>query len=54
MMVATLVARNADEAVVMSGRVCIRRESGVRFSVGEFGRNLASVAVKILPYFIYV
>jgi hypothetical protein len=28
-------------------------ESGGRFCVGAFGRNLASVAVKLFPYLIY-
>jgi hypothetical protein len=28
-------------------------ESGGRFCVGAFGRNLASVTVKMLPFFIY-
>jgi hypothetical protein len=57
--VATLVARNANEAMVEfmvgSGGVCVWRESGVRgrFCVGEFGRNLASVAVKMFSHLIY-
>jgi hypothetical protein len=59
--VATLGARNANEAVVNptvgSGAVCIWREPGVwksggRFCVGAFGRNLASVAVKMFPHLI--
>jgi hypothetical protein len=58
--VATLVARNENAAMVApmmgSGGVCVRRESGIsRFCFGAFGRNLASVAVKIfftLFYFI--
>lgn len=51
----TLVARNADEVIVeplMEFRgVCFAvlwsLESGVRFCAGAFGRNLASVAVKL-------
>jgi hypothetical protein len=57
--VATLGERNADEAMVArmvgSGGVCVWRksvESGVRFCVGAFGRNLASVAVKTFSYLI--
>jgi hypothetical protein len=38
---ATVVARNADEAVVVS----VVKYAGV--CVGAFGRNLASVAVKM-------
>jgi hypothetical protein len=33
LMVASLVARNANEAVVGSGRVCVWCESGARWSV---------------------
>jgi hypothetical protein len=53
----TLVARNANEATVVpvvgSGGVCGWQRPGVwsqaaRFFVCAFGRNLASVAVKIL------
>jgi hypothetical protein len=50
--VATLVARNANETVVASafgGSL----ESGCRFCVGAFGRNLASVAVKMFSHLIY-
>jgi hypothetical protein len=32
---------------------CKNPESSGQFCVGAFGRNLASVAVKILPHFIY-
>jgi hypothetical protein len=42
-MVVTQAARNANEAVVGSGRVSIWSESGVRLtvlSVGAFGRNM--------------
>jgi hypothetical protein len=57
-MVATLVARNANEAVVApavgSGGVCVLCELGGRFCVGAFGRNLASVAVKMFLHEIYV
>jgi hypothetical protein len=52
--VATLVARNANEtmmaSMVWSGESL---ESGGRFCVGAFGRNLASVAVKMFPHLIY-
>jgi hypothetical protein len=58
--VATLVARNANEATVApmvgSGGVCVWRESvesGGRFCVGAFGRNLASVVVKSFSGLIY-
>jgi hypothetical protein len=55
--VATLVARNENEAMVApmvgSGGVCVLRESGGRFCVGAFGRNLASVAVKMFSHLIY-
>jgi hypothetical protein len=48
--VETLVARNANDAMVApmvgSGGVC-SLESGGRFCVGAFGRNLASVTVKM-------
>jgi hypothetical protein len=50
--VATLVARNANEALVGSafgGGL----ESGGRFCVGAFGRNLASVAVKMFSYLVH-
>jgi hypothetical protein len=50
--VATLAARNANESVVGSafgGSL----ESGGRFCVGGFGRNLASVAVKMFSNLIY-
>jgi hypothetical protein len=39
--------------VVVSGGVCLWRESGGRFCVGAFGRNLVSFAVKIFPHLIY-
>jgi hypothetical protein len=51
--VATLVARNANETVVApvwglpESAFCRSVESGGRFCVGAFGRNMASVAVKI-------
>jgi hypothetical protein len=45
--VATLVARNSNKAMVVSGGVCVWRESGGRFFVGAFGRNLTSVAVNM-------
>jgi hypothetical protein len=48
--VVTLVARNANEAVVGSGG---SPKSGCRFYVGAFGRNLASVAVKMFSHLIY-
>jgi hypothetical protein len=58
--VATLVARNANEAMVEPmvgyGRVCAfgrSLESGDLFCVGAFGRNLASVAVKMFSLLIY-
>jgi hypothetical protein len=34
-------------STVGSGGVCVWQESGGRFCVGAFGRNLASVAVKM-------
>jgi hypothetical protein len=45
----TLVAVNANEAMVGSGRVCFGRSlaSGGRVCIGAFGRNLASVAGKM-------
>jgi hypothetical protein len=52
--VATLVARNLNEAVVApvvgSGGSL---ESGGRFCVGAFGRNLASVVLKMFSHLIY-
>jgi hypothetical protein len=48
--VATLVARNAHEAVVESGG---RLESGGRFCVGAFGTNPILVAVKMFSHVIY-
>jgi hypothetical protein len=51
--VATLAARNVNEAMVApmvgSGGSAFggSLESGCRFCVGAFGRNLASVAVKM-------
>jgi hypothetical protein len=52
MSMATVVARIADVAMVVPGGVCVWLESGVwsqavGFRVGSFGRNLASVAVKM-------
>jgi hypothetical protein len=58
--VATLVARNANKAMVAptagSGGVAFRKslQSGGRFCVGAFGRNLAPVAVKTFSHLIYV
>jgi hypothetical protein len=52
--VATLEARNANEAVVVpmvwpgGVYVCGSLESGGRFWVDAFGRNLALVSVKML------
>jgi hypothetical protein len=55
--VATLIARNANEAMVApmvgSDGVCFWLESGGRFCVGAFGRNLASVAMKMFAHLIY-
>jgi hypothetical protein len=52
--VATVVARNANEAMMApmvgpGGSL----ESGGRFCVGAFGRNLTSVAVKMFSHLIY-
>jgi hypothetical protein len=55
--VATLVARNANEAMVepvVESAFGGSLESGGWFCVGAFGRNLASVAMKILSHFIYL
>jgi hypothetical protein len=50
--VATLVARNANETVVES--VFFRSlESGGWFCVGAFGRNLASVTMKMFSHLIH-
>jgi hypothetical protein len=49
--VATLVARNANEAVaepMVGSAFGWSQESGGQFCVGAFGRNLVSVAVKIV------
>jgi hypothetical protein len=48
-------ARNANEAMVGSGGVCVWRESGVRrwFCVDAFGRNMASVVMTTFSYLIY-
>jgi hypothetical protein len=47
----TLVARKRNKAIVEpivgSDAVCFWRHSGVRWSVDEFGINLASVPVKM-------
>jgi hypothetical protein len=57
--VATVVARNENEAMVVPMAVLAESdfggspESGSRFCVGAFGRNLASVAVKIFSHLIY-
>jgi hypothetical protein len=51
--VSTVVARNANEAVVESGGVCVSQESGGLFYVDAFGKNLASVAVKIFSHLVY-
>jgi hypothetical protein len=53
---ATLIARNANKVwsdlteCTFGGSL----ESGGRFCVGAFGRNLASVAVKMFPHLIYL
>jgi hypothetical protein len=47
----TLVARNAEEAMVGSA-FGGSMESGGRFCAGAFGRNLASVAVKMFLHLI--
>jgi hypothetical protein len=52
--VATLVARSANEAMVAESAFGGSLESGGRFCVGAFGRNLASVAVKIFSHLIYL
>jgi hypothetical protein len=52
-----VVARNANETMVVpmvgSGGVCVwgSLESGGRFCVGAFVKNLASVAVKMFSHF---
>jgi hypothetical protein len=52
--VATLEARHANEAMVapmvdLAGSAFVGRlESGGRFCVGAFGKNLASVALKMV------
>jgi hypothetical protein len=46
---ATLVARNTNEAMVGSGGSL---ESGGLFCVGTFGKNLASVAVKMFSHLV--
>jgi hypothetical protein len=50
-MVVSLVARNPNEAIVESGRVCVWWKTGVEscgwFYVGAFGRSLAAVALKV-------
>jgi hypothetical protein len=53
-MIATLAARNLNENVGSDG-VCVRRESGVRWSVcvGIFSRNLAPVAVVMFLHSVY-
>jgi hypothetical protein len=50
MAMATVVVRNANEAMVGFGGSL---QSGGRFCVGAFGRNLASVAVKMFSHLIY-
>jgi hypothetical protein len=50
-MVANLAARNTDKAVVESA-FCRSVELGSQFCVGAFGRNLASVAVRMFSYLI--
>jgi hypothetical protein len=52
-MVATLVARNANDTMVGSGGICFCQESGGLFCVVTFGRHLASVAVKTFSDLIY-
>jgi hypothetical protein len=51
--VATLVARNSNEAMVGSGVVCVCLESDRRFCEGAFGMNLVSVAVNMFSHLIY-
>jgi hypothetical protein len=53
--VVTLVARDANEAMVGSGGFRIGRslESGSWFCVSVFGSNLASVTVKMFSHLIY-
>jgi hypothetical protein len=54
--VETLVARNANEAMVapmVGSAFGGSLESSGRFCVGAFGRNLASVAVKMFSHLIY-
>jgi hypothetical protein len=59
--VATLVSRNTNEAMVVSVVGGVWRslcfvgslESDSRFCVGVFGRNLASVIVKLFSHSIY-
>jgi hypothetical protein len=54
--VATPVARNENEdmaaPMVGSGGVCVWRESGGRFWVSAFGRNLALIAVEMFSHLI--
>jgi hypothetical protein len=49
-MVATVVARNANESMVGLAESAL---VGGRFCVGAFGRNLASGAVKVFSHLIY-
>jgi len=47
LIVATLIARKANEATVGSGEVCVLKEYGVKclICVGAYGKNLASITV---------
>jgi hypothetical protein len=52
-MVATLVARNAKEAMVESGGVCGSLESGGRSCFGAFGSDVSSFAVNMFSRLIH-
>jgi hypothetical protein len=52
-MVATSTARNTNEGVVESGRVCFWQESGVRQLCWCIWQNLSSVAMKMFSHLIY-
>jgi hypothetical protein len=57
MKVATLKARNENEVVVAPVVVCggvWSLESGSPFCIGTFRRNLASNAVELFSYLIYI
>jgi hypothetical protein len=51
--VATLVARNAIEAMAAVSAFDGSLESGGPFRVGAFGGNVTSVAAKLLSHLIY-